>query len=422
MFGDTPTGRDWCIKALHPSDPAVSVAGVPDQSCASTVFLNWQQTNNILPPSSTSSSTWSADIHVLPTPFEFGNARTTQSGEAPIVIPFPNLALGVSGPLAFEALAGTYERWRLAYMGVTVYHDAPALSNQGTVVAAQYVVEPLVVCPPATLAGGVMLSANAPVVRYQTEDGPEFERLITMPNAMAGQAKDGVYMPLRLDSNHCVWQSSADRVFEASAAGMGNGVVAYLSNAPNVPSLLFPDVMQISPVVAAGEFTGVTGSAVGRLSSPLTGGICFTNLSAGSRLTCVWRVGFECMVQPGTAMTSFQHVSPAYDRTAIDNYYRVSRELKDAYPADYNDLGKMWDVVKKAANFVAPVLRLVPGGSALEAGARLASGLIDPMIAGSKAKSRDGPPAAALERQIAANHVVRPIPARAKASKMRLRR
>lgn len=422
MFGDTPTGRDWCIKALHPSDPAVSVVGVPDQSCASTVFLNWQQTNNILPPSSTSTSTWSADIHVLPTPFEFGNARATQSGETPIVTPFPNLALGASGPLAYTALSGTYERWRLAYMGVTVYHDAPALSNQGTVVAAQYVVEPTIVCPPATLVGNALLSANSPVVRYQTADLPVFERLITMPNAMAGQAKDGVYMPLRLDSNHCQWQSGADRAYEASSAGAGNGIVTYSSNAPDVPSILFPDVAQISPVVTAGVFSGITGGVVGRLGSPLTGGICFTNLSAGSRLTCVWRVGFECMVQPGTAMTSFQHVSPAYDRTAIDNYYRISRELKDAYPADYNDLGKMWDVVKKAANFVAPVLRLVPGGAALESGARFASGLIDPMIAGSKAKSRDGPPAAALERQIAANHVVRPVPVRAKASKMRLRR
>jgi hypothetical protein len=45
---------------------------------------------------------------------------------------------------------------------------------------------------------------------------------------------------------------------------------------------------------------------------------------------------------------------------ALDAYYAISRELKDAYPADYNDLGKIWDVIKKAAVNTLPLLRHVP--------------------------------------------------------------
>lgn len=36
-------------------------------------------------------------------------------------------------------------------------------------------------------------------------------------------------------------------------------------------------------------------------------------------------------------------------------YFRISRELKDGYPADYNDLGKILDVIKGAAKFVLPI-------------------------------------------------------------------
>jgi hypothetical protein len=127
------------------------------------------------------------------------------------------------------------------------------------------------------------------------------------------------------------------------------------------------------------------------------------------------------MVQPGTSLVSFAKVSPPYDPVAITEYYRLSRELKDAYPAEYNDLGKLWDVVKKAASFVSPVVKLLPGGDAVTRVGSAIKDAVDPLL-DKKAETRgDKQPAAALERQLEANHaqaaVVRPVRPRGSARK-----
>jgi hypothetical protein len=160
-FGDTPNGRDWCIKALHPSDPAVSITGVPDQSCASTVFVNWQQTTTLVAPAASSGTaqSWGSNIMILPTPSTFGRyTSTTDNGTTTFTSngAIPNSTLGTTSPAAYASMMDQYERWRLAYMGVTVYLDAPALSNQGSLVAAQYPVE-----PEACYAGAPVTSGSA---------------------------------------------------------------------------------------------------------------------------------------------------------------------------------------------------------------------------------------------------------------------
>jgi hypothetical protein len=50
-----------------------------------------------------------------------------------------------------------------------------------------------------------------------------------------------------------------------------------------------------------------------------------------------------------------------YDCRALDTYFAIARELKDAYPADYNDLGKIWDIISRVGKKVLPVLKVMPG-------------------------------------------------------------
>lgn len=55
-------------------------------------------------------------------------------------------------------------------------------------------------------------------------------------------------------------------------------------------------------------------------------------------------------------MSSFAQTSPEHDPVALGAYYAISRQLKDAYPADYNDLGK---IVRTIADVAGPALSTI---------------------------------------------------------------
>jgi hypothetical protein len=52
-------------------------------------------------------------------------------------------------------------------------------------------------------------------------------------------------------------------------------------------------------------------------------------------------------------------MSPETDQMAIDSYFRVVRCLKDAYPASYNDIGKLWDTISGIAKQALPYINAV---------------------------------------------------------------
>jgi len=90
------------------------------------------------------------------------------------------------------------------------------------------------------------------------------------------------------------------------------------------------------------------------------------------------RCGFEIQVPAGSLYSPQLKMSPPHDAVAIENYFQIARQLKDAYPADYNDLGKIWDVISGAAKAVAPFLSAIPvAGPALAAGLPLVAGAGD---------------------------------------------
>lgn len=152
---------------------------------------------------------------------------------------------------------------------------------------------------------------------------------------------------------------------------------------------------------------------------------CFQNMSVGTRLVCYWRVGFELQCHPDSTWSPYLRLSPPYDRSAIEAYFKIARELKDAYPVEYNDKGKLWDIIKKAIRTALPVVGAMGPFGAMAAG--LGSFLIGPEKAARKAKAavptpsvsqvetRDKPPAAAIEaiqKQEAASDALRSVMAR----------
>lgn len=76
---------------------------------------------------------------------------------------------------------------------------------------------------------------------------------------------------------------------------------------------------------------------------------------------------------PGTTLASFQRTSPVYDAMALAAYFSISRELKDAYPAEYNDLGKILGTIANVAKGVIGTI-FPPARVPLEIASSLLSG------------------------------------------------
>lgn len=136
----------------------------------------------------------------------------------------------------------------MCYWGVTGFFDAPALANQGTVLATQYSLGRLKLSPMVNASTGAKKKVrelrvqNAPIdVAYEesnaravdkhvdatpveggvfafsqqleacVEAPRPFSTLQTMPNAYMGLAKDGFYVPGRI--NKFKWRLARDQRF-----------------------------------------------------------------------------------------------------------------------------------------------------------------------------------------------------------------
>jgi len=132
---------DWCIKALHPSDPITEVRGIPDHSSVPSLCMNYQATFRMSPEAG-ATGTWSFDATLVPHPITMINfMKTDSTGIVYDCMMNPQIP-GATHELKYIAFKELAQRWRLAYMSVTCYQDGPDLANQGTIVVAQNPVQP----------------------------------------------------------------------------------------------------------------------------------------------------------------------------------------------------------------------------------------------------------------------------------------
>lgn len=308
--------------------------------------------------------TWDIQILFRADPAVFATVRATSSGGTVGNNIVYNTALGASQPLAVAAMVSSFEHWRVAYAGATIHLVAPSVSNQGTVVAAQYPIRYSELGN--STSGSGLLNCLYPFIRYNPATAePVYADLIKMPNAYVGEAKDGLYMPLKLESNHIRWRDEGCRRLDASgwaASSVNQTLTVPTASAGTYP---WPNLTIPAYISASVWYSDVCLTP----ANDIVGGICFRGLSNAASLSLTLREGFEVRCVPGSAFTSFLKVSPEHDLMAMTNYYKIARQLKDAYPVEYNDLGKLWDLIKGAARVVSPLISLVPGGNMLRGAA-----------------------------------------------------
>lgn len=382
----TDTGRSWMIKALHPSDPMSDCIGVPDGTGSATVMMNYQSTYTISPPSSLSTTTWQFALDLLPDPVAFGYVWTANAVSAQASA--TNLFNTQVAPLTGAVPAGfaPYDllmqslirmgvvKWRLAYASVSLYQDGPDLANQGTLAAAQTYLDYryISVCNPQAPAPQTAVWAAPDCMVFSQTAIPSFTQLQAMPNAYFGQSKFGCYLPLHLDYLD-KWRGLHDLSLVAAPTPdtVFPGCYSIATTSGNGGAGVWPFPGAYSAAIRTGTapLGCVAGSMISKPCNKKIGVIAGVNLSPQTSFSMFVRQGWELMVTPDSSFTSLQHIAPRLDNMALENYHRIVRELKDAYPVEFNDLGKLWDVIKGAARTILPVLTQMPGPVGAIAGA-----------------------------------------------------
>lgn len=275
-------------------------------------------------------------------------------------------------------------------MSVTIHQDGPDLANQGTIVACQVPIQPKIynsgVQMRSDRAGGVNPDDRSLVclphyAMFTDLDRPSYEASQAMPNAYFNNSKFGAYMPLKLTKTCQQWHSDSDNIavlpynstsdFDEVGTwydrGLGivgpvggdswpfPGLVPASITLP--PSLPEDDPRFATVAQSIGEIQGYVTSA---LCNDVWGQISARNLSVQTSLSIFVRVGFEVQVLPSSVLSPHQKLSPPCDKEALAAYFHIARELKDAYPEDYNSVGKILAVIGKVAKEIAPSLSIIP--------------------------------------------------------------
>lgn len=364
-LGSTPTGAQWCLKALHPSDPETEVRGIPDPSSVPSVLMNYQSTFT-LHASATATGVWSFDAQVIPHPVGMISALRDDSVGLQQPLEFLNSQLaGNTHAAKFASFISQFKRWRLAYMGVTVHQDGPALSDQGTIVVCQPPVAMTTHSLCSWYAASPGLVCNPPVSSLKLSDLPSFDASQSLPNSYLANSRDGVYIPLKLTQTDQRWYSMTDAMFLGldrrieSQFNATDSLVLPTNTIPTGTGGYYP-FLSLAPAHVLSQTSGPNGDLTSPPLNDQWANVSVRNASVNSSFTFFVRLGLECQCGPGSIMSPQQRISPPYDFDAIKAYYAIAREMKDAYPADYNDLGKLWNVIRGVALNILPKLKAIP--------------------------------------------------------------
>lgn len=373
----TPGGRNFAMKALHPSDHEIKSTRVPGGNCLSVALCSDQVTT--IPLASANSQ---VEINLIPNIIE-PCSMVVQDGALLKDYAFFNAAFGgsvVENPSNSDlnaicgSVAKAVEKYRITSQSVTVELIAPSLSDQGTITAAQYNM------PPRTESMGTFMQDvtsgfnNKFIVVpdvYLYERPVLSNQMVLGTQAYTAKAREGTYMPLKLTTFK--WRNVNDpmipfsssrelatRTFEDYSLNDNSGWPFHISRAG------ITNVQDIYPLPKC------CGHNFGFIS--VEG--CAANVALRVRVRQTVEIG----CRPSSTFAPLLEVALPPDETCLKMYFEVSSRMADAYPASYNDLGKLksfiMGIAKKIGPYVEPVLNslsLVPGPvGAIASGAKAA--------------------------------------------------
>lgn len=426
--GNTVEGSAWLMKALHPADNQPPWAGVPTGESEPTVVMEYEAVTRIVPNAAAVGS-WVAYLNMLPNPVQPLSALSTDS--------VGDLSWGLINPSFYESggssavskLRDVATHWRMTHMAITAELDAPALSNQGSVVSAQipWISQKLnaswinlVDAPVAGDVGRLIVARHIEVVD-QDQNQIGYERLAAKPLSYSGLAKDGVYQVLKIDP-HTPFQPTWDTTTLVPKANSAAGGAYGISRSTLIPKTTYNDIFPFyrGNLPAADRFIGtfinpsvqwqLSGSESPGMPQPLFGRTCFYNMSVAAALTIRVRWGVEYLVHPTSVLAPAMKPAVPLDELALATYCRMAAVEPDAYPASYNSWDDLSKFLRKIYTSIKPTLSFLtaaPGPVGLVAGGvRMLGDAIEESLS-----SRDAErPAVVTPMQQAASMTIRTKP------------
>lgn len=354
----TPGGRAFVLKALHPSDHEIKTTRVPGGNTLSVAVCSDQvQTINIV------NANANVEINVIPNPV-VPATMTVDDGGSTTNYAVLNAAFG--GSLVHDPKADdiksvvakwseSVERYRITSQSVTVELIAPSLSDQGTITAAQYHVPPRTANPSKELVQSINVMNITPDV-YLYEKPVLNTQLILGTQAYTSRAREGVYMPLKLTTFK--WKDANDPFIPYSTnREMG---YAIQSNFQVSEASGWPFLWTNATATASSDL-----AAIPKCCGSNFGFINFRGMAANIAIRIRVRQVIEVACRPSSMYAPLVEVALPPDEMALRMYHEISAKMADGYPASYNDLGKLKNIImglgKKLAPYVDPALSLLSG-------------------------------------------------------------
>lgn len=399
MVTQTPQGSDWLKKALSPSHPTIKIKGVPDLYSGATAFIEHKVRYRLSIPAAIkdTATTWGFSLTHGANPIApLCVLYTDQTGpaEGPLSLYNSLAGAGESAMLRIASWNARVERHRLVYGSVTLNLDAPATASQGSWMAANVPAE-----PEMRSVSGVITTAQAaqtvksagssaslgalalesaqivPLCAYYAEEDyvaaasrlrmqPGYGYGVMAPGAETG----GCYVIQTLDPlgkfvgqrDRCAYLSKQGGVLDDANA---DGVYPYLTGVDEAGVLVGGITSPYQD--STGLHPGSMGPPLANLTSSQ---VLVEGLSPEATVIVDLIQGWEVVSVPNGPFMPFVNQSPLVDPVAIEAYQVIRRQLKDAYPAAYNDWDKLFSVIRKIASVVLPAIGMMgPVGSAVAA-------------------------------------------------------
>lgn len=377
----TSEGRQWCLKALHPADHEVKATQRPGSHNIPTVSM--MVTSYAVLPQPVANL---REIELIMRADPIVPVIVRFKGETTAVRAWYNPMFKTSEPLdstpsysemrtAGRELMNRASSYRINALSLTGEMVVDADNDRGQIISSQYQIptNEFVLIPRDFAGGGVLRAVGC------RSTLPDTASLLQGTRSYTGPARDGFYVPYKLDSFD--WVSTSSWVVQAGNSTMGYDLCGGSLYAP-MDALAMANKF---PLFTSGE------EEVVPTLQPQGQGVSLTRIngtdpSASIRLTLNMVV--EMIVRPGTPYSAFTKPPLAPDQLALDMYMEISAMMNDAYPASFNDANKLKRIIGNLAKGVwkyldpvASALSVVPGplGQAA-AGVSMVGKAVDAMV------------------------------------------
>lgn len=397
-LGVSPQGEKFLMKALYPPGVETQVS-IPDSSWHPTMRLDSRPALSFgVGAGAVVDASWDAMVLAVPGDVTAAIVVTAPAGTEFFASTAPaNFSVKLLSNLPSTITASTTRKYwaasrtsagastevsrtsvpnpmgvssfRSTYRGFTLHNTSSALYDGGTLIAGQFAAASTDQALQLFTRNAVSMYAMRRAFTLPLDDGALTQMC---PGAQAVDAKEGIFMPLRLlgpvqefvsepSVIGCASvQNTATSVQETVVAG--NVAATEVSNT-SAPCVLDANGTGGGNISSFGNpfwystMQGLAGKVDDTNFDNVAFGIVFLrNLPYQASFSLQAYVGIEAILDNSSAFRSLTMATAAYDPRAMQTYYDIVASMPFSYPASYNSLGAVLPYISRALTALRPVV------------------------------------------------------------------